>query len=485
MTSKPRHLHIASLVFFMFDILKRWIIPIVIIMVSEFNRNVVPWIILWIVMIIVLVIGGAVIRYMTFTYQLLDDEIVVSYGVFVKKVNHVPYDRIQNVTTNQWFFLQPFHLEELEIETAGHSEKPEVQLKAVPDSLRSEINDLRHANTTTKTCAGSIPEINEESKSDNSNVYAISWHDLIKFALTSPAFLTGLLVVMAGYGKIQGASNNKVYENIATEAGRLGVLIMIGLLVAVLLIFYIVSVIVLVVQYYHFKLTEEDGQFIMERGLLQRRRTTIKMDRIQAVMIKQPWLRSFLKIVTVQLVIISNSKKGDSEKDIIVMPVIPARNVDKFLQQFFGSIPVEKVTPFKSQKRTYWYDLRNASYGALLTAVPVIGLLYKLPWVCLTVLLIEIILWLTPAYFSAKRSMIQILDPHYAVLQKNSVLTKQTYFVPKNSVQFIERRQSIWLKKKSFASLTVNVRSGANDKKIRVNYQTAQEVDQLVKWYKG
>ncbi|AKP67332.1 PH domain-containing protein [Companilactobacillus ginsenosidimutans] len=487
MISKPRHLHIAALLFFLFDTIKQMVIPFAAGLFGATSSDD-DVLMIWIVVVLVLfIIAITVLKFIFFTYQILDDEIIVKYGVFVKKVNHVPYERIQNITTNQWFFLKPFNLEELEIETAGHSDKPEVQLKAVPITLKDEINHHRR-NESVKLKTSEVNE-NVQEKPDKiteniGNTYTISWRDLVKFALTSPAFLTGIVVVLAAYGKIQNGISQTLYKNIAQQASHIGVLIIIGILVAILLVFYIGSVIALIIQYYHFKLTEKDGQFITERGLLRTRKTTIKMDRVQAVMLKQPLLRSFLKIVTVQLVIISNSKKGDSEKDIIVMPVIAQRDVNKFLKQFFPKIPAEQVSAFSPDHRTFFYDLRNATYFALVTVVLTIGFLHSITWLWVTLVIAELLFWYTPAYFSAKRSKVEVVTDDFLVIRNNKVLTNQVFFIPRSSVQFIEKRQSIWLKHKDMSSLNVNVRSGATQKKIKVNYQNDSDIEQIVNWYK-
>ncbi|MCH4009841.1 PH domain-containing protein [Companilactobacillus sp.] len=481
MTSKPTRLSFASLIFFMYEVLKGTIVPFVAALFGTANLTSRIWQIAIIVVFVAFMLGTAIVRYLMFTYQLLEDEIVVRYGVFVKKVNHVPYDRIQNVTTNQWFFLKPFGLVELEIETAGHSEKPEVELKAVPESLRSEIDALRQRSKQMEP--DEEVEVEETFQPVPENTYQISWKDLIKFALTSPAFLTGLLVVLAAYGKVSNSISKEVYQNLANEASHLGILLIVGLVVLVLLIFYVGSVIVLIVQYYHFKLTEEDSKFEMERGLLQTKKTSIARPRIQAVLVKQPWLRSFLKIVTVQLVIVSNSKKGDSEKDIIVMPVIATNKLAEFMQQFFAEIPLE-IPDFKPDKWTYYYKLRNATYFAVLGSIILVIATHWFLWLSVTLVIIWVFICYLPAYFSIKRSYVDVPRDDYLVIQNNKLLTKQLFFVPKESIQFVERRQSIWLKKRNIASLTVNVRSGNRQRKLNVDYLTEAEIDRVIKWYK-
>ncbi|MFD1472196.1 PH domain-containing protein [Companilactobacillus mishanensis] len=483
MTSKPKHLHFAALLFFLYDMIKNALIPFIAGVFGAMAGGAKKYM-FWVILAgVLLILGATLLKYVYYTYQLLDDEIVVKYGWIVKKVNHVPYDRIQNVTTNQWFFLKPFGLEELEIETAGRSDGPEVKLRAVPDSLKQEINDLRKSRPV--EVEETVSDIKEVEPSSNANTYMISWHDLLKFSFTSPAFLTGFLVVLGLYGKVSNSINKSVYDGVAKQASHLGVLLIVALIVVVLILFYLGATLVLIAQYYHFKLTEENGQFVMERGFFQKKVTTITMDRVQAVMVKQTWLRSFLHIVTVQLVIVSNSKKDDSEKDIIVMPVIVEGQVNDFIRQFFPKVPVDIIESNTPVKRTMYYDLRNATYFALITAAIIISAFHSIVWLAVVLIILELLFWYPPAFLRAKRDHVQVLNDDFLMIRVNKILTKQTYFVPRESIQIIEKQQSVWLEKKHFAHLTVNCRSGNSKREIKVRYQREEEVLNAFDWYKG
>lgn len=482
MTSNQRHLSPAALILFLYENLKDGILPLAGALIG--SVSLLPAIPIYAVLIffIVLILLHVFLDYWTFTYQLLDSEIIIHSGVFIKKINHVPYDRIQNITTSQWFFFKPFNLIELEVETAGHSEEPEVLLRAVPRSLEAEINQRR-----SKKSADHSNEIRSEKVENTAatkNSYTISWNDLLKFSLTSPAFLSGLLVVLAAYGKISNSISSDVYENIAKQAEHLGVLIIVGIAFLILLLFYLGSVVLLIIQYYRFTLTEDKGQFETDRGLLQDKKMSITFDRIQAVMVKQPWLRSLLHIMTVQLVIVSNSKKGDSEKDVIVMPVIVEGRLKDFFKQFFPTVPESKISQIKPNKWTYYYNLRNALIFSAMTIILVWLVSNSVRWLLITLIILTLLFWLPPAYFKTKRSKVEILSADFLALHTNKFLTKQVYYVPRTSIQTIEKKESIWLQKKSIATLVVNCRSGNRQRKIKVNYQSGADVQKAFDWFK-
>lgn len=498
MTSKAQHLHPIALLYFLIRDIKNLIVPFIIFVIAIANAlPKIPFLPL-VGLVTVLVLATSTVRFYRFTFQLKDDQIIVKHGIFVRHNDHVPYDRIQNITSDQWFFFKPFGVEKLEIETASHAEKSEVTLFAVPVELKDELEKLRNqkvrassvsANEAvedlSKNSAEKVTATREQIATESlSNTYAITKTDLLKFAFTSPAFLSGLLVVLAAYGKFNQAISNKVYVYLFQQATHLGILIVVLLVLLVLLIFYIGSVLILINQYYNFQLVEKNNQFITTRGFFKTKKTTISQKRVQAVLVKQPLLRQWLNIATVQLVIISNSKQDDSEKDIIVMPVIVTGKVNDFLKQFFPAIPVEKVKPYRPIKWTYYYNLRNATLLTIISSAIFIVLLHFMPWLCVAFVIIDIAFWFIPAIMTIKRTKAQVLDENYIAIRNNRVMTKQLVLIPRQTIQSAEKRQSIWLEQKDMASLTINVRSGIAKRKFNTNYQSEADVDDMLAWYK-
>jgi putative membrane protein len=85
---------------------------------------------------VTLMLGWSILRYLRFTYSVAPDGLTIQSGVFIRKTNHIPYDRIQTVQRQQWFFLKPLRLEQVSIETAGkETRKAEGQLPLPTPSI--------------------------------------------------------------------------------------------------------------------------------------------------------------------------------------------------------------------------------------------------------------------------------------------------------------------------------------------------------------
>ncbi|MFD1671958.1 PH domain-containing protein [Agrilactobacillus yilanensis] len=491
MISKPKHQHPLALIFALYEWGKVVTVPVIIV-VAVSVRSLLITVLAALGLVLVTLIAG-LIDYLMFSYQLTEDEIVIREGVFVKKVNHIPYDRIQNVVANQWFFLKPFHVESIEIETAGHADGPEVQLSAVPEQFKQTLAQLRQAAPTpapdptlapTEAATTTAAEPLSEPKAKPEATYQITWHELLKFAFTSPAFLSGLLAILAVYGKMGNKVQEQIFDVLANSVAGLGLFVLISIILGVLILFYLGSAAILIARFYHFKVVRTADQFNLSSGLFKTRTTTIAMDRIQAVVIKQPLLRRLLKIATVKLVVISNSKKDSSDKDVIVMPVMMTTNLAQFMADFFPTVPAQPEMDYATAARTYFYDLRNAGLIFLVIAAGLGFGLYRWPiWLSLAVLLVALI-WLVPAYLKARRSSVFVLNETYAYLSNNQFFTKNRYFVPKNKIQSLERQESIWLQPKGFAHLSLCCRSGEGARILKVKYLPAKAIDTVVAWYK-
>ncbi|WP_421017076.1 PH domain-containing protein [Furfurilactobacillus cerevisiae] len=497
-----RHLHAIALVGFFIETLREWIVPIaggVIGSLALYRKH--PLLFATVIAILVVfALVWPVLKYFTFTYQLLDQEIYVKHGLIFRKQNHVPYDRIQNVAVKQWFFLKPFDLVTLEVETAGHSDEgPEVTLIAVPLSLRDELSSRRRlaniAEGETAAVSGLVNGALPESQSETNNtankptaVYEISTKDLLKFAATSPAFLTALLAIMAVYGRLQKLISEQLLDMAIKDLGQAGwVVIVLGML-AVVLVLYLGSIVVIVIQYYRFTLSLSDGQLMTVRGLFQRNTVTLAQSRIQAVRVSQPLLRSWLHMATIKLIVVSNSKKEKDTENVVIMPLIAEDDVDGFLQRFVTDIPVDQVRPSRQSGRTLYYQLRNFGLVALGIVLAITGMTFPWPRVAviadgITIVLVVLLL-IIPAYLTARRTQVQVLNDHFAFAQTNFLFTREQYYVPRQNVQSLLVKQSKWLQQRHFASLTLNVRAGSEGRKVTVRYLPDEAIYSVYDWYR-
>lgn len=146
---EERRLHPIALIKEIITNVRRNIVPIVVGLFSVFrainsNGYLPDWAVyLIIVIVILLILTPAVLKYITYKYTLEDQGIRIKYGLIFRKNTYIPYERIQTVQKKQWFFFIPFNVCQILIETAGGNGKAEADLVAVPVGVVDELKDLR------------------------------------------------------------------------------------------------------------------------------------------------------------------------------------------------------------------------------------------------------------------------------------------------------------------------------------------------------
>lgn len=107
--------------------------------------------------------------YDSITFRLADQEVVVEKGVWIKKVQNVPYSRIMNITTEQGPIYRHFNLGKAKIETAGHSGKqggPEASIFGV-ENFKEVADHILKIVRARKGTAALQPETAEEMETSD------------------------------------------------------------------------------------------------------------------------------------------------------------------------------------------------------------------------------------------------------------------------------------------------------------------------------
>src|SRR5690606_35218900 len=131
----PRRLHPASLVFNLAAPLKALIVPAgLFVLPRGVPDN--PWWVGAIALIVSLV--SALVRYLTFTYEYGERELIVRSGLLFKGERHIPYGRIQNIDARQHLLHRLLRVQTIVIETGGGSE-PEATLSVLDEQALDEM----------------------------------------------------------------------------------------------------------------------------------------------------------------------------------------------------------------------------------------------------------------------------------------------------------------------------------------------------------
>ncbi|EHO49518.1 PH domain-containing protein [Lentilactobacillus kisonensis] len=475
MTSDTKHhLNPLSLFYFLFRHLWDWLF-IVIVTVGPLygfleKHGISP--ILGFAALVVLIIFAVTIRYLCFTFEIGTDMLTINSGVFIKKHTHIPYGRIQTIQHSQWFFLKPFRLEKLQIETAGHDDKsPEAVLPLVSESIRDTIENKR--------VQVSRSNVTPTATSPQPPTYLIRPRDLYIFALTSLGIFPLIAILLALYGKLQEMIPQKVINSLTSELIHQSLIIVALIGILIVIIGIAGSFLSIVQRYYRFTLTVQANQLKTYQGLFQRNSVTIPTNRIQAIRIKQNVIRQLCHLSTIQALAASSAGDDEKSNDLMVMPVVNTPEVFPTLTPFVEWTPKTSIALTHLRKTTYWYFIRNA---LLVTVIPIIVCLYFFHlWGLFSLILLIIAILL--GWYSAGNTGWAI-SGNQLLMQVGHSFTRSQYVIPKKNIQSFSLHQSIWMSSKGLAHLEVNLRHGNHNQEIELRYLPLGVAQEIFEWLK-
>lgn len=489
MSNEKFKLHPVSAIINFAKGLKELVIPFIIIFVSNgfnifdsgklnFWKDVFPTLVLLIPMIMYLISG--IIKWWTFLYWFEDNELRVKYGLFVKKKRYIPFDRIQSLNYKEGIFHRIFGLVQVIVETAGNTDgKPEVVLTAI----RKEAAD--HIEQETRKGKGELAKqltiedpntVDVDSDIEPSRIiHKMTSKDLVILATTSNSIgvvLAGVAAVLSQFSEF--IPYKLIYEEIATFI-KYGIVIVSFAVFSAFFLAWLVSIIITFINYYDFTLIEENNRLIITRGLLEKKRITIPLNRIQAIKIVENPFRQMFGLAAV-VVESASGGFGEKEKKITLFPLISKKELLSPLQHLFPQMKWEQTftqPPKKSKPFFYRIDF--------IWLVPIIGICsyFYFPLGLLSILLIlpAILIGL----WQYKTTGYALKGNQLTIVYR--VISRVTFIVEKKRIQSMESRQSYFQKRKKIASIQATVMSGFAGATAKAAHLDENDVEVIMKWF--
>ena len=339
-----RRLHPLSWLFVLLLQLKQFALPLIILLFTgRGDRNE-----LWPLIGVAVLAVYSIFQYFSYRYRVLDNELVVRSGVFQKTVRHIPFSRIQNVSITQNVLHRIFNVAEVKLEAAG-GVTPEAQMRVLSLKDAQELEELirSHVNIVSTASTASTGEISASSNTEVLHQLAII--DVVKLGLINNR---GMVVIGAAVG-VSFQSGNDLMGNFikagvnymfgwsdSLHLGASATVISIAFAVIVfLLLVRIFSVVLALLQYYDFSLSQLGRRLTVQRGLLSRLRSSLPQRRIQAYGLFEGWLhrrfkRRSLKVDSAAGVAVNEESKSPL-RDLV--PLATPAEMDSLIARFLGS----------------------------------------------------------------------------------------------------------------------------------------------------
>ena len=434
---------------------------------------------IFILVIVVRLING-ILKWWTYEYWFEEKELRVEYGLFVKKKRYIPFDRIQSFNYKEGIFHRIFGLVQVMVETAGSTNgKPEVILTAITKEAADQIElatrkskEEKHDNELQCEIGNTV----EMEQAPSARViHKMNTKDLLVLATTS----SSMGVVIAGVAAVLSQFAEFIpFEWLFEEFSDF---IKFGFVIVALAVFvsflftWVIAVIITFINYYNFTVIEENERLTITRGLLEKKRVTIPLNRIQAIKIVENPVRQIFGFAAVAVESASGGFGGE-EKKITLFPLIKKTSLYKPLQELLPEIEWQQTLtkpPKKAKQFFYRIDV--------VWLLPVIVLCSSIwfPFGLLSVLIVFPIIML--GLWQYKTTGFAINGNQLTLRYR--IFSRVTFIVEKKRIQALESRQTIFQKRREIASVEVTVMSGLTGATAKAPNLENGDIEEMMNWF--
>lgn len=475
--SEFKRLHPVAIIINALKVLKETLIPILILILLPGNGGD-GWgyndLIFAGFYFVVSIISGA-ITWFKFTYQITPEEIRIHQGFFVKKKRYIRIERIQSIDITEGIIQRLFSLVQVNIETAGSSSgKAEGVLTAIKkedaDVFQTLLKDAKQLQSFDNTSEGLL---NEEK-----TLFQMPFSQLFLMGATSGGIgivFSGALVLFSQFTEVIRFDR---FFNEVEKLITVGIYMFILVVFLALLLAYIISTILVFLKYANFTVKKSEDELIITRGLLEKRRLTIPIAKIQAVRVVENIIRQPFGFATVYVETASGSIGNNENSKVMLFPIIKKQKIKQLIEPFkmdyVFDVPITHV-PQRALKR---YVFRQWIW--LIPAIVIIVYFFR-PYGYLALLLFPIFTFY--AYLSFRTAGWNI-SGRQLTLTFQEFFSKNTYIVQKNKVQSMTTRQSIFQKKVQLGTITANSLTGLGASSGDVIDVDEKDVTIMKNWYK-
>lgn len=451
---EAKRLHPIAIVLNIIKTVKDLLFPIILLLIvpSREGGFIEPkflFVLIWAAVIIMIVLI-AVITWMRFTYRVEDGELKIESGLFVRNKRYIRFERIHSIDISEGIFHRPFGLVKVNIETAGGG-KAEAVLSAI---RKTEATELKN-----HLAAAKREEVDEENEAVQAAVkqpqavYKQTFSELFFMAATSGAVGVVLSGAAALFSQIDDLIRFDKIVGEYKEVIQLGAWFLAGIVLFILLIVYLLATLSMMFKYANFTVEKLDDELVISRGLLEKRKLTIPLKKVQGIRIVESIVRQPFGFATVYLEYAGGSLENADSLKIMLFPLVKKRRIQRLLEDFLPEYVVyEEVT--QVPKRAY----RRYVFRFLIVVVPIIALsLYFFrPWSYALLFLIPFsFFW---AYLQFKAAGWNLADKQ--LLLRSRGISKTTLLFQKNKIQSIEVSTSWMQRRANLATISALIKSG-------------------------
>lgn len=420
-----QRLHAWSWLFVLLMQLRQFLVPLIALVVfGQRGDRDEMWSYVGAVIVIAVLVAVSILQYLTYHYQIGTAAITVRSGVLSRNRREIPFARIHNVVVHQNPLHRLFGVAELKLESAG-GHRPEAEMRVLKLEQALALEQLvRQRGTVPAADTDGAAETAAPAEPAEDVLLALGTGDVVRIGLLSNR---GWVVVLAALGAVLQIFPRARMSDAIEAGGRqlfgyasdlhvstLGWALAALLMVVVFwLLLRVLSVVLALLRYHGFTLSERERRLTVATGLLTRMRTSVARRRIQAWTLRESTLQRWVGRRHLRIDIAAGTPGENERRDLRELaPLATVPACDALIQHLLPALAWPPTQWQPVQQRQWW---RLCLPALLIVPLLAAAAVWELgPWGA------AVLAWLPWSAFRAHRQMARIgyyLDERYVAIR--------------------------------------------------------------------
>jgi len=439
------------------------------------------------VLIFILTLVYIPIKWLTSKYKLDNNALQLQQKLFTTNSRTIPYANIQHARRKTTLFHRVFNVTslKLEIDTTGDNSSVTFHVLTPEEAAVIEGYILKKRNAVVPyegDQSGPTTETFESNPSYRLH-FTPTKKDIFKASLTSFSFIAIIPIAWSFISNIEQTFFAKgqiegIFTNILNSWSWWMITIFLFLLTLVAIIFGIIST---VLKYGRYEIASDFENIYITKGLLEETSFTITKANVQAVSVRQTFVKRILGLAEVKLICAGGSIDEDTEVNTLY-PFLPVQRAYTMIHEI---LPTYQLTPTMERlpKKSLWLRLLRPSWFWIITTIL---LFYFKPdflgigmpwWMTSAILLVLVVISRLLSFFQSR----YVLNDPFVQLKTGGFST--TLFLSKrNKIVEVELKRNIVQKKLGLASIVTSNRAKPV-KRTRMNDIPVEWCKDFRRWY--
>ncbi|CAD2072135.1 PH domain-containing protein [Phocicoccus pinnipedialis] len=449
---------------------------------------------------IVLIVMDIIQKYKT-RFWIEDGKFIFKTGIFVLKEKELTINRIQSIDITQPIFLRIFGVCKLDIQTPADgisidgiklSQAEEIRRSVYKEKAEEkddifvasdEYTDVEQVEDSKNVATEFVPE------AEMKLIHQMSMKELFIMAMTSG----GLGIFIAGFFTFLTTFNIDTFvanyievnlQKLVTSMLILTVVIAIG----VIIVGYVIGTVILLIRYYDYKVFEDNDDLIVQYGLLEKKRVTVNINRVQNIIIKDNILRRMFGFKSLYVTIMGDSEEELSDGKVMIVPLIKTRLLFDIVNQFFPNYEIKRPVKFvKKHAYRRYFTIRSIIILAIYGALVYVSNEYFVPvafWLIAVIGAFVFILQIISALYSAKHTGYTINGDEINMME-TSFFARSHYAIKSEKINTVEWHNNPFTRRAQLGTVSVITAGGVLDSSVTLKHLERSDIDEIWDFVEG